>query len=154
MEDINVEQIMEGIRNTIPDQEEKWKTVRFSDIPIDAAGDYAGARSKSFDLAELEQGARRSLEYNNVSFFQPLEGHAYTIPVKKVIRKLIRAIVEPICRCVSMFQNAASRAIGQVVNFVIFQQAENKALRSELANLRRQMKEMELRVEDLEKKQA
>lgn len=152
MENVDVEKIMEGIRNTIPDREEKWKSVRFSDIPVDASADYMGGSSgSSFDMADLEQGVKRAAEHNTVSYFQPLEGAAYTIPAKKIVRKLIRACVEPICRCVSVFQNAASRVLNQLLNFVRAQQSENKALRTELATLRRQVKELEQRLAELEK---
>ncbi len=148
--DINVEKIMEGIRNTIPSREEGWKTVRFSDIPVDASADFLGGGSNVFDVAELEQGARRASEHNTVQYFHPLEGHAYTIPAKKVVRKLIRACIEPICRAITVFQNAAARALNQVVNFVHWQQSENQSLHAELTALRRQVKELEKRLEELE----
>ena len=151
MENVDVEKIMEGIRATLPGSEEKWKTVSFGDIPVDASADFLGGGSGAFDVAELEQGARRASEYNTVPYFYPIEGHAYTIPAKKIIRKLIRACVEPICRFVTVFQNAASRALCQLVNFVHLQQSENKALRAELVTLRSRMKELEARLEELEK---
>lgn len=151
MENINVEKIMEGIRNTIPSEEEKWKTISFSDINVDASADFMGVNSGSFDEAELEQSVKRASEYNTVPYFHPLEGHAYTIPAKKIVRKLIRACVEPICRCITFFENATSRAICQLLNFVRVQQAENKALRSEISTLRRQVKDLEQRLEELEK---
>ncbi|MBQ0134841.1 MAG: hypothetical protein KBS46_06920 [Clostridiales bacterium] len=151
MENINVEKIMEGIRSTIPAQEEKWKTVSFSDINVDASADFLGGGSGSFDVAELEQSVKRATENNSVGYFHPLEGHAYTIPAKKIVRKLIRACVEPICRCVTVFENAVSRAVCQLLNFVHLQQAENKALRAEVSALRRQLRDMEQRLEKLEK---
>lgn len=154
MENVNVEKIMEGIRNTIPSEEEKWLTIRFSDIPVDASADFLGGGSGAFDIAELEQGVRRASENNTVPYFHPLEGHRYTIPAKKVVRKLIRACVEPICRCVAVFQNSATRALCQLLNFVHLQQSENKALRTEISNLRRQVKDMEQRLEKLEKTES
>ena len=151
MENVNVEKIMEGIRATVPTEEEMWKKVRFSDIPVDASADFLGGGSGAFDVADLEQGVRRAAEHNTVGYFHPLEGAAYTIPAKKVVRKLIRACIEPICRAVTMFQNAASRALSQLLNFVHLQQSENKTLRMELSALRRQVKELEKRLEELEK---
>lgn len=151
MENVDVEKIMEEIRGTIPATEEKWKSVRFSDIPVDASADFLGGGSGAFDENELEQGVKRAAEHNSVPYFYPIEGAAYTIPFKKVVRKLIRACVEPICRFVTVFQNAASRALCQLVNFVHLQQTENKALRSELVSLRRQLKELEERIAELEK---
>ena len=151
MENVNVEKIVEGIRATVPAEEENWKKVRFSDIPVDASADFLGGGSGAFDAADLEQGVRRAAEHNTVSYFHPLEGAAYTIPAKKIIRKLIRACIEPICKAVTVFQNAASRALTQALNFVHMQQSENKALRTELASLRRQVKELEQRLEQLEK---
>ncbi len=153
MEQLDVEKIMEDIRGTIPDAEEKWKSVSFSDIPVDASADFMGGGSGAFDALELEQGVKRASEHNTVPYFYPIEGHAYTIPAKKVVRKLIRACVEPICRYVTVFQNAASRALCQIVNFVRLQQADNKALRSELVILRQQVKELEQRIGELEKTQ-
>ena len=151
MENVDVEKIMEGIRSTIPDREENWKTIRFSDIPVDASADFMGGGSGVFDVAELEQGVRRAAEHNTVSYFQPLEGAAYTIPAKKIIRKLIRACIEPLCRCVTIFENAASRALSQLLNFVRLQQSENKALRAELSSMRKQLKELEQRLAEVEK---
>lgn len=151
MENVDVEKIMEEIRGTIPSAEEKWKSVRFSDIPVDASADFMGGGSGTFDVAELEQGVKRAAEHNTVPYFYPIEGAPYTIPAKKLVRKLIRACVEPICRFVTVFQNAVSRALCQLVNFVHLQQSENKALKNELVTLRRQMKELEARLEELEK---
>lgn len=144
---------MEELRASLPDTEEGWQNVRFEDIPIDASATGADAGTGRFDRDDFERNAIRAAEHQNVPYYRdPLPGNRLVVFVKKVFRKLIRSIVEPITQDCTAFQQAAGRCLSSLRRYISEQLTQQRKQEAELASLRRQVEELSARVRELEKK--
>ena len=151
MDEVNVEKIMEEIREELPAQEERWAKIRFEEIPWDGE---AGLPAQSgqggpFSMERLEEETDRSIQCCGIAFFRPLPGGVKGL-FKRAVRKLIRFCVEPIAQEVSRFHIAAASALDSIRHFVREQRKNDRRRDEELAGLRQRVAELEERLAVLE----
>lgn len=153
MEEINVEKIMEEIRAGIPVQEDGWAALRFEDIPVENGSEEALGEG-SFDQREFEKCVSAASGGWQVNFFRPIPGGRVKGFFKRVVRKLIRFCLEPICIEVTAFNKAVLHSLQSLRRFVKETLAQNKRRDAELALLRREVAELRERLDALEKRDA
>lgn len=152
MNGIDTEVIMENIRAQLPEEEESWAAVRFEDIPVDAAAAAESDGTGAFDKDDFEKNVVAAAESWPVPYYRELPDGKVKGFFKRVVRKLIRFCVEPIAQDVANFQQAVSRALGALRRFVSEQSARERRYEEEIAQLRSEVKELEDRIRELEKK--
>ena len=150
MNEINVEKIMNEIRAQIPAQESDWATLRFEDIPLENAGE--GSGTSAFEKRNFEKAVSALAAAEQVTFFHPIPGGKVKRFVKRVLRKLIRFCVEPICAEVTDFHKRVARSLQHMRRFVSQYRAESLRREEELEALRAEVEALRGRVEELERK--
>ena len=150
MNDINVEKIMDEIRARLPQQEEDWKALRFEDIPV--AGEGEDCREKPFDKRELDKSLAAASGKEQLAFFRPMPDGRVKGFAKRVVRKLIRFCVEPICLDASAFHQSVMGVLQSLRRFVGEMLAQNKRRDAEIALLRAEVEELRRKIDELEPK--
>lgn len=150
MNEINVEKIMDEIRAQIPGQEEGWAALRFEDIPVADVGE--SGPEKPFDKRELDKSLALASGREQLAFFRPLPDGRVKGLAKRVVRKLIRFCVEPICLDASAFHQAVLSALQNLRRFVGEMLMQNKRRDAELSLLRAEVEELRRRIDELERK--
>lgn len=150
MNDINVERIMEEIRAQIPAQDADWAALRFEDVPMESAGEEVS--EAVFDKRDFEKSVSALGAMEQVEFFHPIPGGRVKSFAKRLVRKLIRFCVEPICQEVTAFHAGLLRAFQELRRFVADSVAQNKRREAEIALLRSQVEELRSRIEELERR--
>jgi len=149
MNEINIEKIMDEIRAQIPEQEEGWAELRFEDVPVENGTEGLGG---AFDKRELDRGVMALSACTEVEFFRPVPGGSVKSFVKRVLRKLIRFCIEPICQDISRFHRASASALRELRRFVTATGAAHRRQEEELALLRAEVETLRARVEELERR--
>lgn len=150
MNEINVEKIMDEIRAQIPEGEAGWEKLRFEDVPVEN-----GSIPESgglFERAEFDQEVKRLAASCEVEYFHPIPGGKLKRFVKRVLRKLIRFCVEPICAEVTDFHKRVARSLQHMRRFVSQYRAESLRREEELEALRAEVEALRGRIEELERK--
>ena len=150
MNEINVEKIMAEIRAQIPEQDADWAALRFEDIPVENGVEEQSAAP--FDKRGFDRNITALAAAEQVAFFRPIPGGKLKSLTKRVVRKLIRFCVEPICQEVSAFHSGALRIFRELRRFVSETSAQNKRREAEIALLRSEVKELRERIEELERR--
>ena len=150
MNEINVEKIMNEIRAQIPAQESDWATLRFEDIPLENAGE--GSGTSAFEKRNFEKAVSALAAAEQVTFFHPIPGGKVKRFVKRVLRKLIRFCVEPICQDISAFHALLLRVFRELRCFVTETVAQNRRRDVELEQLRRETEALRARLDELERR--
>ena len=150
MNEINVEKIMDEIRAQIPQQEEGWEELRFEDIPVTAEGEEA--REKPFDKREMDKSLAAASGKEQLAFFRPMPDGSVKGFAKRVVRKLIRFCVEPICLDASAFHQSVMGVLQSLRRFVGEMLAQNKRRDAEMALLRAEVEELRRKIDELEPK--
>ena len=150
MNEINVEKIMAEIRAQIPGQDADWAALRFEDVPMESTGEELSAAA--FDKRAFEKSVAALGAMDTVEFFHPIPGGRIKTFAKRVVRKLIRFCVEPICQEISAFHGALLRAFQELRGFVTETVNQNKRREAEIALLRAQLEELQGRIEELERR--
>ena len=150
MNEINVEKIMDEIRRQIPAEEAGWEKLRFEDIPVENG---CGAESEgAFDRREFDHEVKSLAAQSTVSYFHPIPGGKLKRFVKRVLRKLIRFCVEPICEEVAAFQKRVVSSLQHMRRFVGRYNADCLRREEELEELRAEVALLRSRIEELERK--
>lgn len=89
--EINIEKIMNEIRQEIREKGYSYNMLSFSEVT-----DTAADSSVELNLPELEQNMNYLNNSYNVISYRPLTGNKLVVLVKRVIRKLTKFYVEPI----------------------------------------------------------
>ncbi|MBE6970006.1 MAG: hypothetical protein E7442_07830 [Ruminococcaceae bacterium] len=150
MNEINVEKIMNEIRAQIPEQESGWAALRFEDIPMENSGEEVSAAA--FDKRDFEKSVTALAASEQVEYFRPIPGGKVKSFTKRIVRKLIRFCVEPICQEVSAFHGLLLRAFQELRRFVAETAAQNRRRDAELELLRRETEELRARLDELERR--
>ena len=110
---VNVEKIMQEIRDEIKEKGYTYDMLSFKDISVSPCSDKEKASIES---------AEKDLAYmGNTSFvaaYRPLAGNKLAVLIKKVIRKLTKFYVEPIVASQNEFNNAAVQSVGSVIDLI------------------------------------
>lgn len=136
--DINIEEIMQEIRQEIADKGLTPDMLSFEDVP------YQKAEPVSSGSLNSEE-ARNAMVYLNSHFnlqpYKPLAGNPVAVFVKKVIRKLVKFYIEPLAEEQSNFNANTVRMLNAMQETIRQQDARIELLRQENAALRSRLKE-------------
>lgn len=112
---VNVEKIMEEIRQKIRDEHLTSPVISFDDVPLATADSLLnnGYDSKVLQSCTEYVAARNRLDYN-----QPITGNPLKCFVKRLIRKLVQFYVVPIVVQQNALNSSYSTALMQINGFI------------------------------------
>lgn len=114
--EINIEKIMEEIRQDIKNKGFVEIAPRFEDIPLSYSD--MGMESEEFDRTEFQ----KSLDYINLNWDVPyyfnIGSKKITVFIKRVIRKLVKFLVWPINQKQNEMNANFVRSINQIRNYI------------------------------------
>lgn len=108
MEKINIEEIMQEIREEIKEKGYTKDELSFLDVPI---------KKNDVDQfnASLLESAMQDISNNKmVDYYAPIEGKSLKAIAKKIVRKLIKPIVYPMCEKQKVYNASVDIAINQL----------------------------------------
>lgn len=100
----------------------------------------------SYDLDALAEQKWRMKQHAHILFYRPIEGGPLRRFIRKVIRKCIFFLIEPMSVEIGQFNGAAAQAVAQLSTFVFVQDELNR-------RQRRQIEALEARIAALEEAQ-
>lgn len=150
---INIEKIMQDIRQEIKDKGLTSDMLSFEDVPYQKPGD--AVSGCTMDSEEIRNAMVYLNGHYNIQPYKPLGGNALFVFVKKVIRKLTKFYVEPIV----FDQNDFNANVVRVLNAV--QQSEAAGAQDNSAELLHRLdvlelnqKQLTMQIEALQKENA
>ncbi len=141
---VDVRQIMEEIRARAREIEFELP-VEFDTVLQDAARVEAPGDLFESPLLWEAQGEMNS-RYN-VLFYRRIPGNPIARFFKKVVRKLIFPLLQPMADDITLFNAASTRSVNQLSAFAREQEEENR-------RLKRKLHELEQRLEAIEQKKG
>ncbi|WP_434309607.1 hypothetical protein [Hominifimenecus sp. rT4P-3] len=134
---INVEKIMEEIRQEI--KEKGYDASMLSFQEIDGADEKGRLElEEHFSMEELERRVQEANMHATVPWYYPVEGNALACFVKKVIRKFGRFMLIPVVETQNESNHAMVRCLNQLLACVKAQQETIEALQGQLKELQDQ----------------
>ncbi len=134
---VNIEEIMQGIRQDIKDKGLNADMLSFEDVPYRKTED--AVAGSAMDAEELHNAMVYLNAHYNVQPYKPLTGNPVAVFVKKVIRKLVKFYIEPI----AADQNQFNANVVRVLN------AQTQAVHPETAELMKRLEVLELNQKNL-----
>lgn len=143
--ELDIEKIMDEIRQEIKDKRETTEILSFEEIPFESAS--VNTEDK-FSLNVLNENVNISNERYLIQAYRPLNGNPLFIFIKKVIRKLIKFYIEPIVNDQNNFNVSILRSMNAVRSFI----NENNYDSERVKELEKSLKLMEIKINELQKK--
>lgn len=138
---VNIQQIMEEIRQRAHEIEFElpvdFDTVTQESAHRDAPGDL-------YEAAMLWEAQAEMNSRYNVLFYRPIPGHPAARFFKKVVRKLIFPLLQPMADDTTLFNAASTRAVNQLSAYIREQEDENRRLKRAIAQLEERVKALEV----------
>ena len=131
MQEINIEQIMEEIRNEIKEKGLTEDMLSFED----AAGDMFAASSNHFSMSQFSREIDHMYERYTIAAWRPLESRPTGL-VKKMIRKLTKFYVEPIANDQTGFNEHVAKAMNEMRKYIYEQERVINDLKAEIEQLK------------------
>lgn len=129
-EEINIEKIMQEIRQDIKSRGYKESEIHFEDIPVRNSVD-VGSEIESFDRNEFQ----KSIDYINknweIPYYFPLGTNKTAVFIKRVIRKLIKFLLYPINQQQNEMNAHFVKSFNQLRNYI----DEKNTLNAQVDNL-------------------
>lgn len=150
---INIEEIMQGIRQEIKDKGLTSDMLSFEDVPYRKPGD--AVSGCTMDSEEVRNAMVYLNGHYNIQPYKPLGGNALFVFVKKVIRKLTKFYVEPIVFDQNDFNANTVRVLNAVTSSANADQQDHSAdLLHRLEVLELNQKHLTTQIESLQKENA
>ena len=130
IETIDVEKIMEEIRQEIREKGYDASMLSFQDV--EGQEELPLGQEEKFRLEELERRVQESSLHAEVPWYYPAEGSLPVRLVKKVIRKLIRFAYVPIVESQNRENQMLAQSLRQVLAYVKEQQERVEILEKRL----------------------
>lgn len=140
---VNIEQIIEEIRNEIKEKGLEKEILDFDEIPCTAVPGPVSSEREPFDSDDFVLNVARMNQTYQLHYFRPLAGSRTARFVKRVIRKLAKFLLLPLSDEQTAFNSFAVRTENQVRNYILAQDEKD-----------RQIEELTNRVAALEKENA
>ncbi len=125
MTDINVEEIMEQIREEIREKGYREEDLSFNDVPLQKMG----SEMMQFDEKTMLSYLSNAKQTYRVDFYKPIEGGLKGF-MKKLVRKLAKPILLHLCQEQEEFNSSSIKAMEQLY-------AYNKVLEDRIDHLER-----------------
>ena len=120
MTEINVEKIMEEIREDIKKKGYKESDLSFNDIPIKDSEEVLVGQ---FNASELERTLHNANVGVRVDFYKPIEGNALKRVIKKFIRKIMKPILYHLCESQERYNANVAQTLNQLYLYIQKQEA-------------------------------
>lgn len=141
MQNIDVEKIMEEIRQEIREKGYKEADLDFSDIPIVSTK----TASPGYDREELErQAAYINANSQNPIYF-PLAGNPIKVFIQKTLRRCFLFVIFQAFQFQNKFNTSVTCFLNQVRNY----QSENEGVKEQLLRQQEQLDSLRKEVEEL-----
>ena len=119
MQEIDVEKIMEEIRQEIKEKGYKESDLSFQDIPVSKVVNEI--IRQEYSPQEFQNLLRQMNGSTNTHFYRPVGGGIKGF-VKKVVRKLIAPIVLPVCEEQELFNSLTVQTMNQMQLYIELQE--------------------------------
>lgn len=120
MTEINVEKIMEEIREDIKRKGYKESDLSFNDIPIKDSGELLVGQ---FNASELERTLHNANVGVRVDFYKPIEGNALKKAIKKLVRKIMKPVLYHLCESQERYNANVAQTLNQLYLYIQKQEA-------------------------------
>lgn len=140
---IDIENIMDEIRQGIKQRGESADILDFEEIPFESLS----VRTDKFSMNEFEANLNNANQRYFVQPYKPLHGNPLFVFVKKVIRKLIKFYIEPVVSDQNLFNVDILRSMNSVHDYIKEQNPDEIKVKELEENLRL----LELKVNMLQK---
>lgn len=120
MTEINVEKIMEEIREDIKRKGYKESDLSFNDIPIKDSEELLVGQ---FNANELERTLHNANVGVRVDFYKPIEGNALKKATKKLIRKIMKPVLYHLCESQERYNANVAQTLNQLYLYIQKQEA-------------------------------
>lgn len=145
MQTVDVEKIMEEIRQEIAEKGYKEEDLHFEDIAL--------STEEPSSLKYSREDAEKQLDYlsfhsNNPVFF-PLSGNPVKTFIQRVIRRVFLFVIYPAFQFQNKHNSTVTRFLKQSMNYM----NENEALKEQLREQQKQIDRLNAEVENLKKRQ-
>lgn len=110
---INIENIMQDIRNEIKEKGYTYDMLSFKEVTAAPLSD-----TENVSIADIEKDVNYMENASAVAAYRPLGGSKLAVFIKKIIRKLIKFYVEPIVESQNDFNSSAVRSLNSVVAYM------------------------------------
>ncbi len=139
MSEINVEEIMEQIRQEIKEKGLEYEILRFEELYADNKNTLLGEHAEPFDLMILLGNVSDMNYYYLYSVNRDVGGNTISRLIKKSIRKLVRFYVQPLILDQMNFNTAAVRAMNSLRNYIV----ENEGMQIRLNEMAEKIEHLE-----------
>lgn len=120
MQEINIEEIMQEIREEIKEKGYKESDLSFLDIPVKSQNEVRMEEQFS------EQRLRELLHLVNVStdvrYYRNYTGNFFKTFIKKVIRKILAPLLFPLCQEQEQYNSSVTRTLNQMYQYISIQE--------------------------------
>ncbi len=120
MTEINVEKIMEEIREDIKKKGYKESDLSFNDIPIKDSEEVLVGQ---FNASELERTLHNANVGVRVDFYKPIEGNALKKAIKKLVRKIMKPVLYHLCESQERYNANVAQTLNQLYLYIQKQEA-------------------------------
>lgn len=143
MQTVDVEKIMEEIRQDIAKKGYREEDLHFKDIAL--------STEEPSSMRYCREDAEKQLDYlsfhsNNPVFF-PLSGNPVKTFVQRVVRRIFLFVIYPAFQFQNKFNATATRFLKQSMNYM----NENEALKEQMKRQQEQIERLSMEVENLKK---
>lgn len=142
--EINVQEIMDEIRQEISDHGFTNDQLSFTDVPVSDQEDSLVSDSATYSSQNFLNAAHQMHLTAKVELWHPLYGNSLLQFIKKVIRRLVRPVLLPVIEDQNSNNQASVSAILEVGSYL---RENDKAIKQ----LREKIEQMEKRLAAIEK---
>lgn len=126
---IDVEKIMEEIREDIREKGYTYDMLSFNDVKK------VEGTIETFDYEELKRWVGEMNHHCTIPWYRDLCGNGFIRLIKKIIRKLIAFVVAPISEEQTQYNSEAVRAMNQLVAYIEHQNDKMELYEKQIRNL-------------------
>ena len=108
---VNVEKIMQEIRNEIKEKGYSYDMLSFKDISVTSI-----PTNENVTIENAEKQLMYMDNISSVAAYRPLDGNKLFVIVKKIIRKLTKFYIEPIVASQNEFNKATVQSVSNLLN--------------------------------------
>lgn len=124
MENINIEDIMQQIRAEVKEKGYKESDLSFTDIKMGSA---SGEENLAFNEQEFKHQLHCLNSITRLDYYRPLSG-GVKVFFKRVVRKLVKPIVLPLCQEQEQYNACNARVMNQLAAVIKEQEERIKVL--------------------------
>lgn len=133
MEQIDINKIMEEIREEIKEKGYTAMELSFHDIAIPEGYEM------NMGSAGLTEGIMEATAHQRVDLYYPLSGNAFKVFIKKIVRKLVGLVLIPVTLEQEKYNSAMVKNMQQIQAYIDSQREEIEDLRIQVNKLKSQI---------------